>query len=49
VTDKRIWFITGAGRGMGVDIPADAQAAVQAPWSGSDASMCWSTWIRRLT
>jgi NAD(P)-dependent dehydrogenase (short-subunit alcohol dehydrogenase family) len=27
VTDKRIWFITGAGRGMGVDIAKAALAA----------------------
>ena len=27
MTDKRVWFITGAGRGMGVDI---AQAALGA-------------------
>jgi NAD(P)-dependent dehydrogenase (short-subunit alcohol dehydrogenase family) len=27
VTDKRIWFITGAGRGMGVDIATAALAA----------------------
>ena len=27
MTDKRVWFITGAGRGMGVDI---AQAALAA-------------------
>src|SRR5918995_3376686 len=31
-TDKKVWLVTGAGRGMGVDIasPADAEAAVQA-------------------
>src|SRR3984893_16086370 len=27
MTDKKVWFITGAGRGMGVDI---AKAALQA-------------------
>jgi NAD(P)-dependent dehydrogenase (short-subunit alcohol dehydrogenase family) len=27
VTDKKIWFITGAGRGMGVDIAKAAVAA----------------------
>ena len=27
MTDRRVWFITGAGRGMGVDI---AQAALAA-------------------
>ena len=27
VTDKKVWFITGAGRGMGVDIAKAALAA----------------------
>ncbi len=27
MTDKKVWFITGAGRGMGIDI---AQAALAA-------------------
>ena len=27
MTDKKIWFITGAGRGMGVDIAKSALAA----------------------
>src|SRR4029077_19134565 len=27
MVDKRVWFITGAGRGMGVDIAAAALAA----------------------
>jgi NAD(P)-dependent dehydrogenase (short-subunit alcohol dehydrogenase family) len=27
MTDKRVWFITGAGRGMGVDIVRAALAA----------------------
>src|SRR5579862_1630975 len=27
MTDKRVWFITGAGRGMGVDIASAALAA----------------------
>ncbi len=27
MTDKKIWFITGAGRGMGVDIAKAALAA----------------------
>src|SRR4029450_8233724 len=27
LTDKKIWFITGAGRGMGVDIATAALAA----------------------
>jgi NAD(P)-dependent dehydrogenase (short-subunit alcohol dehydrogenase family) len=27
MTDKRIWFITGAGRGMGVDFAKAALAA----------------------
>jgi len=30
MTDKKIWFITGAGRGMGVDSRDDAEAAVRA-------------------
>ena len=27
MTEKRVWFITGAGRGMGVDIATAALAA----------------------
>ena len=27
MTDKKVWFITGAGRGMGVDIAKAALAA----------------------
>ena len=27
MTDKKVWFITGAGRGMGVDITQAARAA----------------------
>ena len=30
MTDKKVWFITGAGRGMGVDIGKAALAAGQA-------------------
>jgi NAD(P)-dependent dehydrogenase (short-subunit alcohol dehydrogenase family) len=30
MADKRVWFITGAGRGMGVDIAQAALAAGQA-------------------
>ena len=32
MTDKKTWFITGAGRGMGVDI-AKAALAAGTPWS----------------
>jgi NAD(P)-dependent dehydrogenase (short-subunit alcohol dehydrogenase family) len=27
MTDKKVWFVTGAGRGMGVDIARAALAA----------------------
>ena len=35
MTDKRVWFITGAGRGMGVDIARAALAA------GSAIHLSW--------
>jgi len=32
MTEKKVWFITGAGRGMGVDITKAALAAGNALW-----------------
>ena len=90
MSEKQVWFITGAGRGMGVDFAQAALAAGHAVvatgrrpetvldggratprtcwscgwtspsrptprrpcrrrWSGSGASMCWSTTPRTST
>ena len=47
---KRVWLITGAGRGMGVDFARAALASGHAVWRPVEtASECPRSWEHRAT